>query len=285
MDSSATKQSPGRIQAYKHHGKDADELRRRRNQYTVSLRKTKRDEQIQSKRNLLADDAMSDAETENREGRQTLTINEILSKASSTDIDTRYEAVRAARKLLSIDRNPPIDELIHANFLPLLVECLTLDAHPNLQFEAAWALTNIASGNSAQTQAVADVNALPYLLRLLDSPHENVCEQSVWALGNLIGDGPRIRDYAIQAGVIRPLVEFIHKDVSIVFLRNVTWVIVNLCRHKEPPLAIDAARLILPALKSLILFNDVTILVDCTWALAYLLDCGNDMIQVNSNWS
>ncbi|CAF4632437.1 unnamed protein product, partial [Rotaria magnacalcarata] len=65
----------------------------------------------------------------------------------------------------------------------------------------------------------------------------------------------------------------------VTFLRNVTWVLVNLCRHKEPPISLLAVRDILPALHYLIAYTDITILVDCTWALAYLLDCGNNMIQ------
>ena len=59
---------------------------------------------------------------------------------------------------------------------------------------------------------------------------------------NILGDGPRLRDYAIQLGVIKPLVDFIQKDIPVTFLRNVTWVIVNLCRHKEPPLSLSAVQ-------------------------------------------
>jgi hypothetical protein len=68
-----------------------------------------------------------------------------------------------------------------------------------------------------------------------------------------------LRDYAIELGVIKPLVEFIQKDIPVTFLRNVTWVIVNLCRHKDPPLALNAVREILPAFKYLIAFTDITV--------------------------
>ncbi len=74
-----------------------------------------------------------------------------------------------------------------------------------------------------------------------------------------LGDGPRLRDYAIELGVIQPLIEFIQKDIPVTFLRNVTWVIVNLCRHKDPPLPLNAVQDILPALKYLLSFVDITV--------------------------
>jgi hypothetical protein len=54
-------------------------------------------------------------------------------------------------------------------------------------------------------------------------------------------------------------VEFIQKDIPVTFLRNVTWVIVNLCRHKDPPLSLAAVLEILPALKYLIGYTDITV--------------------------
>ena len=49
------------------------------------------------------------------------------------------------------------------------------------------------------------------------------------------------------------------KDIPVTFLRNVTCVIVNLCRHKDPPLSLTAVQEILPALKYLIAYTDITV--------------------------
>ena len=122
-----------------------------------------------------------------RESLSTASLETIVEKAKSSEPATQLAAVQAARKLLSSDRNPPIDALINSGILPVLVGCLSASDNPSLQFEAAWALTNIASGTSQQTQAVVEANAVPLFLNLLASPHQNVCEQAVWALGKHYG--------------------------------------------------------------------------------------------------
>uniref|UniRef100_A0A8C7I398 Importin subunit alpha n=1 Tax=Oncorhynchus kisutch TaxID=8019 RepID=A0A8C7I398_ONCKI len=197
--------------------------------------RNKRDEHLLKKRNVPQEDSLEDSDFDSDFKGQNVTLEAILQNATSDNAVVQLSAVQAARKLLSSDRNPPIDDLIKSGILPILVKCLERDDNPSLQFEAAWALTNIASGTSQQTQAVVKSNAVPLFLRLLHSPHHNVCEQAVWALGNIIGDGPQCRDYVISLGVVKPLLSFINPSIPITFLRNVTWVIVNLCRNKDPP--------------------------------------------------
>uniref|UniRef100_A0A8C0L495 Importin subunit alpha n=1 Tax=Canis lupus dingo TaxID=286419 RepID=A0A8C0L495_CANLU len=259
-----------RLKNFKNKGRDLETMRRQRNEVVVELRKNKRDEHLLKRRNVPHEDICEDSDID----------GDYRVNASSDNQGIQLSAVQAARKLLSSDRNPPIDDLIKSGILPILVHCLERDDNPSLQFEAAWALTNIASGTSEQTQAVVQSNAVPLFLRLLHSPHQNVCEQAVWALGNIIGDGPQCRDYVISLGVVKPLLSFISPSIPITFLRNVTWVMVNLCRHKDPPPPMETIQEILPALCVLIHHTDVNILVDTVWALSYLTDAGNEQIQM-----
>nr|CAD7262466.1 unnamed protein product [Timema shepardi] len=254
------------------------EMRRRRNEVTVELRKNKREETLQKRRNVPVTDSTDEDDIER--SLATTNLEQLVANAASDNPPVQLNAVQSARKLLSSDRNPPIDALIESGILPILVRCLECHDNPSLQFEAAWALTNIASGTSMQTQAVVAAGAVPLFLSLLLSTHQNVCEQAVWALGNIIGDGPQLRDYVINLGVVHPLLTFIKPEIPISFLRNVTWVIVNLCRNKDPPPPVQTIREILPALNLLIHHQDINILVDTVWALSYLTDGGNEQIQM-----
>jgi len=270
-----------RFKSWKHKGQNAETMRRARNEMSVELRKQKRGDQVNKRRNLVTEDSLDESDSESKTVQlNNFSLSEIVENARSGDDQVQLNAVQQARKLLSSDRNPPIDDLIRSGILPILVACLRRSEYASLQFEAAWALTNIASGTSQQTQAVVDAEAVPLFLQLLQSEHQNVCEQAVWALGNIIGDGPALRDYVIGLGVVQPLLLFINPDIPISFLRNVTWVVVNLCRNKDPPPPIETIQALLPALCELIHHPDTNILVDTVWALSYLTDGGNELIQM-----
>ncbi len=80
----------------------------------------------------------------------------------------QLECTIQLRKLLSIEINPPIDQVIaHHGLVSRLVQFLSFDCEPKLQLEASWALTNIASGSSAHTRIVIKNGAVPALIQLL----------------------------------------------------------------------------------------------------------------------
>ena len=270
-------------------------MRRRRTESSIELRKQKKEDQVLKRRNIsTADEAaaenndspLNDKTNAQSSGggsglpQQNLSLHEIIEVLNTTkDAEQLFPAVQAIRKMLSRERNPPIDDVIKANLVHDLVSYLSCNEYPTLQFEAAWALTNIASGTSMQTRHVVESGAILPFVKLLSSPNSNVCEQAVWALGNIAGDGAELRDLVIKNGIVEPLLSLIRPDTPNTFLRNITWTLSNLCRNKNPAPSMHVLQHLLPALAGLLYSNDKEVLTDTCWALSYITDGPNEKID------
>ncbi|XP_047693834.1 importin subunit alpha-8 [Prionailurus viverrinus] len=265
-----------RLRKFKYRGKDASMRRQQRMAVSLELRKAKKDEQALKRRNIT--NVSSDPASEQLTKGVSLNLQEIINGVNASDPDLCFQATQAARKMLSRERNPPLKLIVEAGLIPRLVEFLKSSLHPCLQFEAAWALTNIASGTSEQTQAVVESGAIQPLVELLSSPHMTVCEQAVWALGNIAGDGPEFRDLVISSNAIPHLLALVSSTIPITFLRNITWTLSNLCRNKSPYPCKRAVKQMLPVLFHLLQHEDGEVLSDTCWALSYLSDGCNERI-------
>ncbi|CAN1352962.1 Importin subunit alpha-1b [Linum perenne] len=271
---------------------DAEEGRRRREDNMVEIRKSKREESLLKKRReglqpqqLPAAFGSSPAPDRKLEVLATVaaanaleTLPLMVAAVCSDDRAAQLDATTQFRKLLSIERSPPINEVVQSGVVPRFVEFLARDDYPQLQFEAAWALTNIASGTSENTKVVIDHGAVPIFVRLLSSPADDVREQAVWALGNVAGDSPKCRDLVLGNAALMPLLAQFSDQAKLSMLRNATWTLSNFCRGKPQP-SFDQTKPALPVLERLIHSNDEEVLTDACWALSYLSDGTNDKIQ------
>ncbi|KAL2534949.1 NB-ARC domain-containing protein [Abeliophyllum distichum] len=172
----------------------------------------------------------------------------------SDDSIRQLDATTKFRKLLSGGRFNVIPKVIQAGVVPRFVAFLMREEFPQLQFEAAWAITNIAFGKSKNVKMLIDHGAVPTFVKLVNSSSDDVREQAVWALGNVAVDSPKYRDLVLGHGALAPLLSQLNERSPVVYAQNCYLDPFQfLQRHPQP--AFEQIRPALPILKQLVQYS------------------------------
>ncbi len=153
----------------------ASDSRRRRTINALCISKMKREEGLTKKRNAIP---LQTCRADASVLQKLESLPKMLFGLLSDDLVWQLEATTKLRKLLSVEQhNMPIDEVVATGAVPRFVQFLSFHHSPLLQFEAAWALTNIASGTSEHTRIVIEAGAVPFFVQLLGSSNGEVRDQ------------------------------------------------------------------------------------------------------------
>ncbi|CAG5128750.1 unnamed protein product [Candidula unifasciata] len=263
-----------RFKSYKNKALDSQELRRRREEEGIQLRKQKREEQIFKRRNV--------AVPENDESGSPIDVQDSL--VSSTGALSQkwlgkglyvmwfeeqtwepqknfckfFQEVVSTNDLFFVcclpaaEPNPPIDEVIQTGIIPRFVEFLQRE-----HLAALGAPTNIASGPKHCRPRRAQWGGA-----------------GVFFPGKIGRDSPESREKCCYI-----IYSLLSKAVSLSMTRNAVWCLSNLCRGKNPPPDFSKVSPALPVLARLLYHTDKDVLADACWALSYLSDGPNEKIQ------
>jgi hypothetical protein len=203
----------------------------------------------------------------------------LLENTPETDpVLTTLDAVTRLQQICSIDggsHNKAIFE--QPGVLTRLVQ-LMCHTDTRLQLHAAWCITNLASDTqNDHVSAMLKLDTIPILVGLLHSPDLDVCNQAMWALGNIAGDGIVGRDAVISAGAVSSLVH-LHSAVPPTrqphdFMNNLVWLFANIALPRTVAPPFETTRAMIPILATCLLdpSTDASTLGECVHALRSLM--------------
>lgn len=254
-------------------------VKKKREGIITENRKLNREESIMKKRKEKMIIKANDFEEKGSSGNDFPEDNlNFKNQLITLDFEKKLSVVIKIRKLLSIEKNPPIQEILESNVLSTLIKYMEEEKDIQIKFEIAWIFTNIASGTSEQTYQLVKFGAIPVLIKFIQGNNENLTSQCVWALGNVAGDSSKCREHLLHTNLLEVLLIQINKNKNLTFLRNAVWTLSNLCREKSKLKKNDNSSII-SELSKLIFSEDNDILTDVCWALSYISDGSSVIIQ------
>lgn len=187
---------------YKTSGINVESQRSKRRDQEAEIRKEKREKLLSSKR-VRFSEVESDSDVEDFTVDQVQELARAIQKSDKNNLNN----LKSLRKAFAQG-----SELISAflgieNALRSMVGYLTGN-NAQFQLEAAWCITNLATGVHEDTMKVLKASAA-YLITYLSGQNVQLQDQCAWALGNFSGDSQECRDILRAQGIIVPMVNLL----------------------------------------------------------------------------
>ncbi|KAL4605351.1 hypothetical protein ACB092_09G022300 [Castanea dentata] len=263
----------------------------RRRQNAVTVGKERRESLVRAKRlcrvgisgdgdaDVSLDSEMMIDEEQSILEAQTSSAVEVLKSAVAYQgkgaMQKRVNALRDLRRLLSKSEFPPVEAALKAGAIPILVQCLSFGSQDEQLLEAAWCLTNIAAGKPEETEAL--LPALPLLIAHLGEKSSlSVAEQCAWALGNVAGEGEKLRSVLLSQGALLPLARMMLPNKGST-VRTSAWALSNLIKGPDPKAATELIRIdgVLDAIVRHLKKADDELATEVAWVVVYLSALSN----------
>lgn len=174
----------------------AEDSRRSREETSIMIRKAKKEEQLMKRRMgiqpVVSSDSGDDKKTAVKEealpakpSQLMQVYNKWVANPASVPDDELLETTKQFRRLLTAAK-PPIQEVVTVGAIKILTLLLKKVDNPDIIFESAWTLTNVAS--TSFTSTVVASGAAPILVNLVMHHLPHIREQAAWCIGNIAGE-------------------------------------------------------------------------------------------------
>lgn len=208
-----------------------------------------------------------------------LDIPELAKQVYSDNDDLKLSGVKGLR-LLSAGSPAPIQEILDSGVVPQVIEGLRRFDFSQLQYESAWLLSNISTGDYLQIQTLVGHYCIPLLIDTLRSPNERVRCQAAWCLSNIAAESVTYRDFILNNGAIALLIGCIETSSNQDDKKTITWALGNLCNGKPSPNYNVCKDALLTLARVLLETQDFETMTECCYAISNISEGDNpDIIE------
>ena len=188
-------------------------------------------------------------------------INDIFQIISAfkdnSDIKQKFFGLVGLRKILLLPE-APIQEILNMEIIPELIKLFDLDSNPEFQYESLLCLSYLIAKNNGNEQISSLIikQGIKKILKLFDSPIEEIKLQVPLLIGNLISNSYKIRELLIEEKIYDKLITILSSTRNKILIKNCTYAITHFFRIK-PIMNYDTAKKSIKLFaKNLILLKD-----------------------------